>query len=1393
MSGAANRWCNRYFFPKQAGLLGFVLLSLVHLAYAQHQSPKLQFKHIKNEDGLSNSTIEAIFQDQRGFMWFGTRDGLNRYDGYQILVYKSDAKDPHSISDNYITCLYEDQQHTLWIGTLNGLNKYDPILNQFTTYKNDPSQPQSLSHNHITGIYEDQPGRLWISTLGGGINLFAPRTGSFKALRKSQGLSSDEVQCFFEDQQHNFWIGTSRGLHLLNRERHKLTAIPMPGDGKGGAYPSIHAIKADQTGQLLLGTSDNGLIVYQPRERSFVQHTHRVANRHSISSNLIRSILVGKNGNIWIGSINGGLDVFEPSSGKFYNHQNEPDNPRSLSQRTVSAIFEDNQGNTWIGTHRGGVNLYMPKTEKFALFRQEPKPNSLSYNDVKAFCEDRFGNIWIGTDGGGLNRFERSTQAFRHYKYNPFDARSIGSNEVLDVFEDSAGRLWVGAWGGGLNLYNRDRDDFTRFQHQARDSQSISSNYIQKIFEDREKNLWVATYFGGLNLFDPEKKRFHRITRSRSGKTSLFGNNVVSINEDPLGNIWIGTDDGGLNCLNQASGEFTHYFHKGEKKPDLRVIFVDRKGNLWVGQAGLYRFDRQRNTFSLFTEKAGLASEFIKGIAEDERGNLWISTSNGLTQIHPETLNFRKYNTADGLQGLEFEANAFLKTKDGQLFFGGVNGFNAFYPRDILTNQYRPPVYVTDFHLYNQKVIPGKPGSPLQRDISLTDKIVLTHKQATFSFGYAALNYTAAENNHYAYKLENWDKDWNEVNHEKRASYTNVSPGEYTFRVKASNNDGIWNETGRSIKVVILPPFWATWWFRTLVALVLAAGFYAYYRFRRELEIKKLEEQKKEELHQLQLQFFTNISHEFRTPLSLILGPIEKLLKEETRLAQRRDYQVIQRNTNRLLHLINELMDFRKSETGVLRLHVMEGNVEWFLQEIAEEFSVLAQEKNITFAVKQAHTLQGTWFDRQILEKILINLISNSFKYTPNGGAITLETFDALEKFKPVFANELSIKHDYAGKNYIYFRVADNGIGISKDSIAHLFERFYRIADSHLGSGIGLAFVKSLTALHKGQIFVYSERQKGTEIIIGIPCTKEDYTAEEQWLEGSVMPAKLESIHEQYDYFMPLTEEKTSADVADHTFLLQSPHILIVDDNEELRGFLREVLSAKYHVSEAVDGQDGYEKVKAEMPDLVISDIMMPVMDGIEFCKKVKADLDTAHIPFMLLTAKDAVESQIEGTGSGANYYFAKPISIELLELSIANIFAQKQKLVERYVNDHHAELKDQVHSTLDKQFLENLIGIIESNLSNPELNIDYICTQLGMSRTKLYNKIKGLTNQSINDFVRTVRLKNAVKLMVNQDMSLAEVMYSVGIQTQSYFTKAFKAEFGKTPSQYLKDLQGRG
>ncbi|TCD05608.1 hybrid sensor histidine kinase/response regulator [Pedobacter frigidisoli] len=1331
----------------------------------------LKFKHIGVEDGLSNSTIECVFQDYRGFIWFGTRDGLNKYDGNQVTVFKHD-KTANSLSDNFIRCIFEDKNHILWVGTADGLNKFNAQKNNFTTYKTK----EKNSINNITSIKESNKG-IWIGTYGGGLNLIDKSTNTFsRYAHKTESKSNrkDYINDIYCDVSGNIWMATDAGIQVLNLKTGESKPI------SGLEKYIIRAIKKSLDGNFWLATEESGMIRIETKTNAIKIYQHQEKSKNSIGSDLVRGIAFDQQKNLWIGGINGGLDYFDPVSEKFSHYQNEPGNASSLSQRTVSALFVDKQGNLWIGTHRGGVNFYSPEAEKFKLFRQEPNKNSLSYNDVRAFCEDIRGNIYIGTDGGGLDVYNKKTQVFTHHRYNPFDAKSIGADAILDITQTRNGTLFVGTWAGGLNIMHED-GSFTRFNHNT-NANSISSDYVQKTFEDSNKNIWIGTYYGGLNLFNPQTKQFKRIIEGKN-RTRLIGNNIVSINEDQYKNLWIGTDDGGLNCYNLNTQIFSHYFTGEGKLPDLRVIFLDSKGNLWIGQAGLYRFNRSKNKFDIYTTRAGLATEFIKGITEDAKGNFWISTSKGLTKFNPQNQSFKKYNTGDGLQGLEFEANAYMKAKNGEMFFGGVNGFNSFFPDQIEMNNFVPPVYITEFQIFNQKITPNTEHAVLENDISFTKEIKLDYDQATISFRFAGLNYVSNENNNYAYKLDGEDKDWISGGNVKQAFYTNLDPGTYTFRVKASNNDHIWNNKGTAIKVIISPPFWATWWFRILAIALAMYIAYVALSFKRRLEIRKIEEEKREEIHQTQLQFFTNISHEFRTPLSLILGPIERLLNEDTHESFHSYYNTIHRNANRLLRLINELMDFRKTASGALKLNVINGNLNIFIDEVAEEFSEMAAEKNISFTAEKTNIPEVVWFDRQVIEKIILNLINNSLKYTKSGGSLKLQILNSLADFEPKFANQLTVASDYQATDYIYFRVIDSGIGISKESIKHLFERYYRITETHLGSGVGLAFVKSLTLLHKGIIKVSSERNEGTEIIIGIPSNKEDYDINEQFSQNTEQGGtRLESITYNAE------PENKNARIEPPSENLET-HILIVDDNEELRTFLRETLSSFYQITVAADGQSGLELAKKDLPDLIISDVMMPGMSGTEFCKIIKDDIETSHIPFLMLTAKNSIEAEIEGTASGADLYFTKPINISLLQITIKNIFEQRQKLKDHYLKNKETAPRELVHSEKDKIFMEKILLIIDEQMVNPEMDIEFLCREIGMSRTKLYQKIKSITGQSIGEFVRSARLRKAIEIMKTEDVLMTEVMYRIGIQTQSYFTKAFKKEFGVTPTGYMQRL----
>src|SRR6218665_61032 len=1374
--------------------LTFIFLCAAVFCTSHAQPPDLRFKSISKEQGLSSSTVQCIYQDSQGFIWIGTNDGLNKYDGYKIISYQH-TTDSNSISNDNIMAIWEDKQNNIWIGTGYGLNRLNKDKNNFSRYTPRPGQSTFLN-NTITGICGGPSGQLWLGT-GAGLMLLDRVQCYFIDCGLPGQLSSSSITCLYVDRKNNLWAGTDgEGLHRYEPGTGSYRQFMIGTENTNVSTGSISsnfitALSEGPSGNILIGTKDAGMDLFDPGTGVFSHFRHDKKIPASLSGNVVKSILKDEKGRIWIGVENGGINLWDQPADKFFHYENTLSEPLSLSQKTASTIFEDRQGNLWVGTHRGGVNLYSPDANKFTTYKQGVEHNRLSYKDVKTFLEVSNNTILIGTDGGGINEWNREKKKFSVFRHDPGNASSIGSDAILHIIRDRSGNIRVGTWGGGLNLFNTKDGTFLRFLHKPGNENSISSDNVWRIFEDSKNRLWIGTSYGGLNLFDRKSKKFTRITTDTLHKTSFWGNNVTSINEDTKGNLWFVCDNG-LNCLNVATGQFEHYFAQGNNTMPymgVSVIFVDSRNRLWAAGRGLYLFDYRKKTFSRYSQNPVLSNAHIEAISEDSNGQLWISTGgNGLIRFNPESDTLRVFTDADGLQGLEFNPNACIRTNNGEMLFGGYNGFSVFNPEHIQAEKINLPVYITDFQVFNKSAgnVTALTGNESSKGL------VLDHSQSVFSLEYAALNYASPEKIQYAYKLEGFDKNWNYVGRQRKATFTNLDPGNYTFRVKAGTPDGDWNEQIASVNIAIQPAFWMTWWFKTLSVLLILGIVYTILFYRRKFELEKLDKQKTKEIQQLQLQFFTNISHEFRTPLSLISGPLEKIQKSDPSPVNKPYYEMVKRNINRLLQLIGELMDFRKVESGALKLHVSPGELNKLVHKVAEDFDGLAIQKKIHYSVQTDEIIKETWFDHQAVEKIVVNLVHNAFKYTDDGGTITIRTHNSLDSFVPAFSNELTLKSDYKSSRYVYISLTDTGIGISKESIQYLFERYYRITQEHLGSGVGLAFVKSLVLLHKGEIYVYSEKSKGTSIVIGLPAEKKDYEKEERWLQGKQGHVQLESLgyNQAVDPYPGLSIPLTQDSNTDAASTELKKHVLITDDNEEIRLFLKDSLEPFYHIEEASNGKEGLQQAKEKFPDLIISDVMMPVMDGIEFCRLLKEDIEISHIPFILLTAKDALQSRLEGASSGADHYFSKPVNTDLLLYTIRNTFAQREKIKERYSKDYKVQIKDLVHTALDKEFMDKLLALLEGELDNSELGVDLISHKLGMNRTKLNKKIKDLSGQSTNEFIRSFRLKKSMEIMTHENITVTEVMLRVGIQSNSYFTASFKKEFGRTPSQFQQELK---
>ena len=843
ISRKTRRWIKTFILA--IILIILIVLSLPANVYAAQNH--IQFEHITTDQGLSQSGISSILQDSQGFMWFGTQDGLNKYDGYNFTVYKHDELDSHSLSDNWINSIYEDKLGTIWVGTDNGgLNKVERQTKQFTHYQHDPDNPNSLGANRVLSIYEDKSHTLWIGTDSGGLNKFERQTQQFTHYTHNtddpNSLGNNTVLSIFEDKLGVFWIGTNGGgLNKFDRETGQFIHYTHdPADSNSLSDDSVLSIYEDQSGSLWIGTNGGGLNKFDRETGQFTHYTHDPDDLNSLNHTTVSSIAEDRFGNLWLAttswygnSYGKGLDKFTPKTGQFTHYIHEPTNPNSLSDNLVISEYRDNSEILWIGTSVGGINKFEQKDNKFRHYKNDPaNPNSLSDNHVMSIAEDQFGIIWISPDNGGLNKFDRKTGKFTHYTHEPNNQNSLSSDNVWATYEDRNGTIWIGTFGSGIDKIDRKTGQFTHYTHDPSNPNSLSDNTVTSIYEDHFGNLWIGTLSGGLNKFDGETGKFTHYTSDSNNSNSLSDNNAFLIYEDQSGTLWIATW-GGLNKFNRETGNFTQYQHHANNPNSLsydRILSINEypAGTLWIGTygGGLDKFDTATETFTHYTEKDGLPNNSVVGILADDEGNLWLSTGKGLSKFNPQTETFRNYDVSDGLQGNEFDGvKAYLKSKTGEMFFGGLNGFNAFYPEQVKDNPHIPPIVITDFKKFNESV-------KLDTAISETKEIKLPYKDKFFGFEFAALDYTNPKKNQYAYKLEGFDKDWIYAGTRRYATYTNLDGGTYTFRVKGSNHDGVWNEEGTSIKIIITPPPWKTWWAYTLYVVVLVTAVLGYVQWK---------------------------------------------------------------------------------------------------------------------------------------------------------------------------------------------------------------------------------------------------------------------------------------------------------------------------------------------------------------------------------------------------------------------------------------------------------------------------------------------------------------------------------------------------------------------------------
>lgn len=1369
------------------------------------QQNQYSFTRLDITNGISHNQVNSIVKDSKGFIWLGTIAGLNRFDGYGFKIFRHDLRDSTSLGDDGVSQIFEGPDAKLWINARNGFTIFDPVTEKFDRNPQKFLSLLGIAGATINNIVKDSKNNYWFIHPTDGIYKYTSYnktvTHLFHSNRDTATIHSNVIDALAEDSQGNFWLVNSNGvIEKINGRTNKVIFRSYALQTTSTEEPLSFRLLVDAQDELWIFTSNDarGVYYYKPVTGKW-EHFNKDSSPLQLNTNIIKGLLQDNKGLIWIGTDHGGINVINKMDHTVKYILNDVDDDKSLSQNVITSIYKDNTGIIWVGTYKKGVNYFKENVIKFPLFRHLPSnKNSLSYNDVNRFVEDGKGNIWIGTNGGGLIYFDRVRNKFIQYVHNPGNPNSLSNDVIVSLCIDDQQKLWIGTYFGGMDCFDGSR--FVHYQHNPAVANSIADNRIWEIVEDSKKQLWIGTLGGGLDLMNRTTNTF---THYKSTNTNSIRSTIVfTLKEDRDGNLWVGTPDG-IDVLKKSTGKFIHYIHDGKDSGSLsnnnvNCLLEDSEGRMWIAtREGLDVFDKKTKKFKTFRKEDGLPDNGILTILEDKNHHLWISTPNGISNIvltkdgknGSLQINCKNYNEADGLQGREFNENAAFKTRRGELIFGGANGFNLFNPQNVVTNKEDPSLVLTDFQLFNRSVnVNENIGNRiiLPQSISETKELVLKYNQNVFSMEFAALSYSNNEKMKYMYMLEGFNKEWLTVDSKlRKATFTNLDPGNYIFHVRVADEDGNWGKKELTLKIKILPPYWKTTYayfgyFILIVAALFLARRLILQRARMKFEIEQ-EMHEIHRLHELDLiktKFFTNMSHEFRTPLSLIITPLDKILKTTRDFHQQQQFQLIQRNAKRLLNLVNQLLDFRKLEVQEIKLTPLNGDIVKFIKEISFSFTDIAEKQDIEFSFHSTIDSLYTSFDTDKVERILFNLLSNAFKFTPEHGFINVYVD---QKYR-------EDNHESKGEHLLEIRVKDSGIGIPAEKHDKIFERFFQndIPGSMVnqGSGIGLAIAKEFVKLHGGSITVESEPEKGSCFIVLLPVVKINHSIAEnekaEVQEDYIQEDKSEVIFEKAERPIALSKNKLNSS--------KKATLLLIEDNADFLFYLKDNLREYYTVSEASNGKEGWQKVLQVHPDLVVSDITMPEMNGIDLCKKIKSDPRTAHLPVILLTARTGDDQLIEGYETGANDYITKPFNFEILLSRINNILSQQVSLRKSYQNQVEVIPTEIKVVSENEKFIQLALEIVEKNMDNAEFSVEEMSRELYISRVSLYKKLFSITSKTPLEFIRSIRLKRAAQLLEQSQMTISEVAYEVGFNNPKYFAKYFKAEFGILPSAYLQN-----
>ena len=1366
----------------------YLIISFFCILVVSAQEKEDAYKFLDLEESITQRAVSTIVQDKQGLIWIGTYGvGLNKYNGIDLVPYKQEFDNPNSLNSSLVHTAYVDSSGLLWVGTETGLDVFKKNLDSFkhvSFYKNG-----RLLHNIVvTSIVEIDDANLLIGTIANGLFKVGKQALKGYPLPINNTLSTPFlINCMVQYKDGVIYIGTNKGLYAYNGD--ETTSVMFKEklfDETENFDLNIESLFVDDEASIWMGTHSNGLLKLVNPERTYIQ---KEVEKFNITSERILTIVQAPDNLILCGTENDGLYALTKKGKIVENYRYNKFDINSIKSNSVWSLFVDSQDRIWIGYYNKGVGVHDYNYDKFPDIQSIPNvENSLQSSSVTGIIKDKQDRLWIGMDGGGIDVYDVRSDEFVHL-LDPKNsiARELNADDVQTIFMDSQGNIWVGTWNSGIYFLKSNTRVFKHFDTNSTKG-VLKSNRVMSFSEDAYGTIWIGTFSNGLHYYSLAEGKFGFVDDKRFSDLKTNRAEIRKVMVDSKNTIWVATTSG----LFKRQGKSDASFHKIELKPDnlnpsgqpisvdvIVSLFEDSAQNVWIGTdgAGVWKYNTATDSLTWYNKEQGLVQETIATIIEANDGKLWMAGNKGLSCFDKSKQQIVNYDINDGLLTNDFNFNSAYRDLDGTLYFGNYKGINIVRPSDLPQNIHEPEIYFTDFKVYNKSVNIYEKNAPLNKVISETEHVTLNHKQSVFTIEFMGINYTRPEKNQYAYYLEGLEEDWNFVGNSRSATYTNLSPGNYIFKIKAANNDGLWSNEVKTLSLTILAPWWKTklaFILYLLTIILFSTWLYRLLRARiREKRLVEFERSKRiqeEELNNKKIQFFTNISHEFRTPLTLILNPLKDIMSNVS-LPLPKDVQekhtIIYKNAARLKRLIDELMDFRKLQLNKYSLKVSRIDINSFIKEITDHFKEEALLKNIALLIEREEAPLYLWSDTGMLEKVIFNILSNAFKVTPENGAITISVFQTHQDFCfPLVENKTL--------PCLEISIEDTGSGINQEEVKKIFDRFYQIKNMNSqyygGTGIGLEVVRNFVELLKGEIIIESEEAVGTKFRILLPLGNQHFK-EDELLNNPASETIPPNLNPLKSLVSPKNGNKS----------LRT--ILIVEDNTELRAYLKHELSFEHNVFEASNGQQALEIAHRKIPDLIITDVVMPEMDGLEFSKNIKGHIATSHIPIIMLTAKTMTDDMVNGVNSGADVYLTKPFDMRLLNSYLYRLIENRQVYISKNLNDPSKLSLLEKTTELDKSFMRKVLDYLNKNIEKSELNVEHLADDMHLSRSQLYRKIKAMTGLTPNELIRKVRLEKAKNMIESGCESIAEVGFKVGFSSPSYFSRCFKSEFGILPT----------